>query len=102
MASTPAAFKKRLETRIRLLQMLTDGLAGKPFQWGEGESMNYFPIARQLGCTLKTKTAIERAGMALKRNAKPVGSAYFGAPIQKQCDLYIVEAQAKAVSDAPK
>ena len=91
MSATQSSFKKRLETRIRLLQMLADGLDGKPFAWGSGESKNYFPIARDLGVTLKTKTAIERSGMVLKRNAKSVGSAYYGAPIQSYCELYIVE-----------
>lgn len=92
--STPASLKKRLETRIRLLQVLTDGLAGKTFSWGQGEAKNYFPMAASLGCTLRTKTAIERMGLILKPKAKPVGYAYYGAPIQEHCALYIVEVHA--------
>jgi len=91
-SSTPSAFKKRLETHMRLLQVLADGLDGKPFSWGQGEAKNYVPMAAGHGCTLRTKTAIERMGLALKPRAKPVGYAYYGAPIQERCALYIVEA----------
>lgn len=76
------------------IDLFVASLSGHPFHWGAGESSNYFPIARELGCTLKTKTAIKRAGLVLKRGAKPVGRAYYGAPIKDYCEIYIVEAHA--------
>ena len=36
---------------------------------------------------------VQKLGYQLKRGAKPVGTAYFGSPIQKWADLYVLEVQ---------
>lgn len=76
-----------------LLGIVLKGLDGHPFTWGNGQRLAWTPLLKEAGVTLVTKTQIEKRGMKLKRGAKPVGCAYFGAPIQRYADLYVLEVQ---------
>ena len=76
-----------------LLGIVLNGLDGQPFSWGDGQRQAWVPILKAAGVTLITKTQIEKHGYRLKRGAKPVGSAYFGAPIKRYADLYVLEVQ---------
>lgn len=66
---------------------------GKAFSWGDGQRRTWEPVARELGATLLSKTAIARRGYRIKRGAKPVGAIYYGAPISRYADVYVLECQ---------
>lgn len=78
---------------------LHDGLSGKPFHWGDGERQAYTKKALAMGATLLTRNQISARGYELKRGAKAVGTAYFGAPIGNGAELFILEVQCKKVRD---
>lgn len=84
----------RIARQVEAAAEIQAGLQGEPFVWNGVEGDMYTRYAAQLGCTLVTLTQIKKRGYRLKRDAKPVGSRYFGAPIQKQADLYVLECQA--------
>jgi hypothetical protein len=93
---TPGDMRGHLAAFIHVAEMLSDGLAGKrQFHWGDGERQAYTVKAAALGATLVSRNQIKKQGYELKRNAKPVGTAYFGAPIQRATDLFILESQCK-------
>lgn len=85
--------RRRIQRLHELLGTVLKGLDGQPFTWGNGQRMAWTPILREAGVNLVTKTQIEKRGLRLKRGAKPVGWAYFGAPIQRYADLYVLEVQ---------
>lgn len=86
--------KQHLQTLHDLLGIVLNSLdGGQPFCWGNGQRMAWVPMLKEVGVTLVTKNQIEKRGFRLKRGVKPVGSAYFGAPIKRQCDLYVLEVQ---------
>lgn len=85
--------KKRIERIHELTGIVLDGLNGNTFSWGDGQRTSWVPILREIGITLITKTQIQKRGLVLKRGAKPVGTAYFGAPIKRYADLYVLEVQ---------
>jgi hypothetical protein len=81
---------------IHVAEMLRDGLSGKrKFHWGDGERQAYTKKALAMGVTLVTRNQIRKRNYELKRGQEPVGTAYFGAPIQKATDLFILECQCK-------
>ena len=69
------------------------GLQGHPFLWPEWARKLHVPVAAQMGCTLVTATALAKLGHQLKRGARPVGRAYWGAPLKRHADLYVLEVQ---------
>ncbi|MBD2451158.1 hypothetical protein H6G76_29315 [Nostoc sp. FACHB-152] len=85
--------KKRLERIHELTEIVLNGLNGKPFSWGDGQRTAWVPLLQEIGITLITKTQIQKRGLVLKRGAKPVGKAYFGSPIKRYADLYVMEVQ---------
>lgn len=91
---SPSEVRRQLERLQALAQDIINGLNGKGFRWGDGERSAYVPIAeRRLGITLVTATGARKRGYRLKAGAKPVGEAYFGAPLQLYADLYVLECQ---------
>lgn len=95
-SKSPGEVRGQLATYIHVAEMLRDGLAGRRrFQWGDGERQAYTVKAAAIGATLLTRNQIKKRGYELKRNVKPVGTAYFGAPIQKAAELFILECQCK-------
>ncbi len=90
---SPSEIQRRLETISGVATEIHEGLGGKPFQWNGAEGEWKVLWAEDLGITLLTKTALEKRGYRLKRGAKPIGRRYFGAPIQKYAELYVLECQ---------
>lgn len=84
-----------LSRSIKVAMQIQNGLRGKLFQWGETERINYTLRAANLGVTLVTATTLKRRGYELKRNAQPVGRAYYGAPLSRYADLYVLECHCK-------
>lgn len=76
---TPSAYRKKLESRIKVMTMIADGLAGKEFHWGTvGETKAYLYLARGLGISLITRNQAAKKGLKVKTSAKPVGRCNFG------------------------
>lgn len=89
----PSAVLRRIESLRHVATQIYDGLSGHPFQWGAGQREAWVPIAQQLGLTLVTRSHADRLGYAIKRGAKPVGSAYFRTPLKRTAQLYVLECQ---------
>lgn len=91
---SPSEIKGQLQRIQAVAQLIINGLAGKPFRWGDGERSAWQPLAEhRLGVTLVTITGAKKRGYRLKAGAKPVGEAYYGAPLQIYADLYVLECQ---------
>lgn len=92
---TPSEMAAKLDRRAYVAEQIRDALLGrhKTFTWGDGQRRAWEPIARSMGATLLAKTAIERRGLRLKRGARPVGTIYYGAPISRFADVYVLECQ---------
>ena len=96
----PSQLIVKIDRLHALTVQVKGGLMGKPFAWGAGEANAYMPILAGIGITLITKTQVKKRGYVLKRGVKPVGSRYYGAPIQKRADLYVLECQCKPKAQA--
>lgn len=84
---------KQLITLQNLTYTLLLGIEGNRFSWGQGQRRAWVPILAKIGIILVTKTQINKRGYRLKRNQKPVGTVYFGAPIQCNAEVFILEIQ---------
>lgn len=91
---SPSEIKDKLASWSHVANQIINGLSGKPFSWCGGEFDAYKPKAQQMGITLVTKTQVEKLGYRLKKNAEPVGTGYFKAPISRSANLYVLECQA--------
>jgi hypothetical protein len=91
--------KKQLISLCRVINTVLDGLEGKPFHWGQGERWALTPMLTKIGITIVTRTQIDKCGYRLKRSQKPVGTTYFGTPINKNADIYVLEIQCIKISD---
>lgn len=91
----PSSVVRRLKRRKRVADEIVDGLQGRPFRWGDGTYSGKRRLLEELGVTLATETRLRKIGRTVKRGARPVGSIYFPAPIQRQADVYVLECQTK-------
>lgn len=89
-------------SRLRaLLGAIEDGLKnGAKFRWSQGERELNMRLLSRAGAELMTKTGLAKAGLVLKRGQQPLGTAYYGAPLQLHAELYLVGVQTKAVQRA--
>jgi hypothetical protein len=89
--------KEQISTLRELLGIVADSLkkGGVPFRWGEGVRIRWTKLLGRAGVVLMTRTALARQGLEPKRGAKPVGTAYFGAPLQVQAGLYVLGVQTR-------
>lgn len=91
--TTPSAFKKHWESRVKVLRFILDGLDGKPFNWStQGETKTYLRLAREMGVTLVTQNQINKIDHKLKAGAKPVGKGNFGGKFAEP-RFYVLECQ---------
>lgn len=98
-AKPPSEISNRLATYLYVINALIDGLQGNPFDWGAGQREAFTKIAAASGVTLVTKTEAARRGYSLKRGATPVGKGYWGAPLKRRADLYILECHCRLVRE---
>lgn len=96
LVEQPALTRKQI-TRLReLLGVLDESLTNKTmFRWGEGARVLNTRLLRRAGVELMTKTALAKTGLEPKRGQKPVGTGYFGVPLQVHAELYLVGVQTK-------
>lgn len=89
--------KKTLERIAYCKETLAELLAGasgaKPFYWGETEAKSKMAWLARAGFVLVSKTKLEKGGHRLKKDAKPVGRAYYGAPLKVKADLFLLGVQ---------
>jgi hypothetical protein len=91
--------KRELEQLQYIQKAITElelGLIGaKGFIWGETEGRSKMGWLSRLGFVLVSKSKLEKGGHELKKGAKPVGTTYYGAPIKRYTDLYLLNVQTK-------
>ena len=90
---TPSRVIDKLDRYREIAAQVQRGLRGKPFAWGDAERRSYVDNAAAMGITLLSLSALERRGYQLKRGAQPVGSAYYGSPLSRYANLYVLECQ---------
>lgn len=89
---SPSDLRKRLDRNANLLDRVSAVLNGAPaMQWGEGERITFTRMLRQHGVELVSRTAAKRRGHRIKRRARPLAVAYFGAPIQLDVELFVFD-----------
>jgi hypothetical protein len=96
---TPSALAGYLERRATLASTIAAGLrANLPaFSWGQGEAGAKGCLLADFGIRLVTVSGAKKFGHEIKPGLKPIGSRYFGAPIQQQCDLYVFGVQTRPI-----
>lgn len=94
-AGPPPLSTAQMERLAELLEVVLRGLRGQPFNWSEGQRQPWTALLRRAGVELLTETQIKKRDHVLKRGAKAVGRGYFGAPIQRNAELYVFDVQTK-------
>lgn len=86
---------------VRLAQLLTELAAAlvnkQPLRWGEGNRLQWTRLLRKAGVVLLTRTQLRRQRHEPKRGASAVVLGYFGAPIQRHAELYILDVQTRLI-----
>lgn len=87
----PLLSRMQLSRLADLLALIERALSEKRpvFHWCDGARKPWTRLLRQAGVVLMTPTAMLRRGHEPKRGARPVGTAYFGAPIKQDGELYV-------------
>lgn len=105
MPNKPQMTKKRALAALRraaeTIAQLEAGLNGQPFNWRGVDAQHREPIVRELGFTLVSKSYAKTLGYELIPGAAPVGVKYFGAPISRFAEVYILECQCRPVNTTP-
>jgi hypothetical protein len=81
---------------IRLRDTLNEvirGLGGKPFKWNGSERARRRRLLEAADVRVMTRTGIAKAGHRLKRGAKPIGQVYFGAPLSRYAEVFLLDVQ---------
>ncbi len=93
---------KKLRRLHELLGLVVSILDGKSlaFVWGDGKRRAWFPLLRAAGVELVTERMAAKAGDVIKYGANPVGQVYFGAPLKRTCDVWILHVQTRPKTPA--
>lgn len=94
---TPSKLAGHLERRAELASLIAKGLRAnaRAFSWGQGEAGAKGNLLADLRINLVTANAAKKLGHEIKPRMNPIGSRYYGAPIQNQCDLYVFGVQTR-------
>lgn len=84
-----------VRAKMNFLAEVLAGLEGERFDWGLAEAESKTKALSLMGVELVTASGARKRGHVLKKGAVPVGARYFGAPIQRCADLYILGIQTK-------
>jgi hypothetical protein len=85
---------KKIRNCRRALDDLDAGLNGKPFVWDVIEAKFKQFNLQQMGFQVCTASEIEAKGLKLKADVSPVGSRYYGPPMNREAELYLLEIHA--------
>ncbi|MBI5162906.1 MAG: hypothetical protein HY985_03285 [Magnetospirillum sp.] len=86
----------KVKAKMHVLAVVLAGLEGRRFDWGMAEADNKTKALRGMGIELVTANGARKRGHVVKKGADPVGKRYFGAPIQRSADLYILDLQTRS------
>ncbi len=92
MINTRDKFRRRVEILTRTHDCLCQR---QTMHWGDGERSNAIQLLDELGIVLVSKTGAGKRGHVVKFRQVPVAVAYFGAPLQRHADLYILGIQTR-------
>lgn len=84
-----------IREKIDVLGEVLAGVEGRRFDWGMVEGESKAKRLAALGIELVTANGARKKSHVLKKGVKPIGKRYFGAPIQRSADLYILGVQTK-------
>lgn len=93
--SSKAKLKSRAEALSELNRAVQDGAT---LRWGDGVRAQKLRLLRDLGVELVTKTSATKHGHVIKQRQTPVANAYYGAPLQRYADLYVLGLQTRPAS----
>lgn len=93
----PSEMIDHLQRWVHVAQALQEGLRGHPFHWRGVDAQHGFPLLQAMGLTLVTTSRIKKLGYRLVRDAQPVGTVYYGAPISRTAAVYLLEAQCEPI-----
>ena len=79
---------------VDLEKALTDN---EPLVWSHDAQRPWVRLLRQVGVVLLSKTQLRRQRHQLKRDARPVVLAYFGAPTSQHRELFILDVQTRLI-----
>lgn len=81
-----------------LLVDLVKALKDKePLVWSQSVQRSWVRLLRQVGVVLLSKKQLRRQRHQLKRDARPVVLAYFGAPTSQHSELFILDVQTRLI-----
>lgn len=98
---SPREVINSLDTYRECANLIIAGLThGPAFAIGETKRQSLTTHAAHMHLTIVTLTGAKRFGYRPKANIKPIGTGYFGAPLQRDADLYVLECQFVPVAEA--
>lgn len=83
--------KRRVSSKLRWLNVLTDGLNGAAHSLGSGEGDAFEKFLKTLDLEAISVSRAAERGLKLRKGAKPVCSRYYKRPISGYHDLYLLQ-----------
>ena len=87
----PSDLKRRLRSLARWIEVLRDGLDGRPHSLGMTAGQAMQKALATIGVELLTRTAAAKQGLTLRPRQSHVARRYYGAPLKRTADLYTRE-----------
>lgn len=85
---TASTVRERVATTRHWFDVLEKSMAGEPFRLGEAKRLSFMKTLESLGIELMTMTQAKQKGLKPRRGQKPLGTAYYGAPLQINAPLW--------------
>lgn len=85
---TASTVRERVATTRHWFDVLERAMSGEPFKLGEAKRLSFMKTLESLGIELMTTTQAKRHGLKPRRGQKPLGTAYYGAPLQINAPLW--------------
>lgn len=81
-----------------LVELQVAQTTGTPLEWGDARRRQWTRLLERVGVFLVSRTAAGKKGHVVKRCARPVVEAYFGAPLQRHTELFLLGMQTRAIA----
>lgn len=69
----------------------------RTLHWSDSQRSRSARMLRHVGVHLLSRTALRKIQQEPKRGTRPVAKAYFGAPLQRWTELFVLDVQTKPV-----
>lgn len=93
--------KRRMNSHLRWMTVLSDGLAGKPHGLSNDAGNAFEKYLKTLGLEAISMTRATGRGLKLRKGAKPICSRYYKRPISTYNDLYLLQHFTQAKPEVP-